>query len=47
VAELHGSVVVSIAFALGLYAMRTVLTSPACIDCGKRLVHADDCRRRR
>jgi hypothetical protein len=33
----------SIAFGLLLYAMRSVLKSPACIDCGKRLVHADDC----
>lgn len=40
-------IIASVGFGLALYVMRSVLTSPACIDCGKRLVHSDDCRRRR
>jgi hypothetical protein len=42
-----GAIVSSTLFGLVLLVMRQVLSSPACIDCGKRLVHADDCWRRR
>jgi hypothetical protein len=41
------TVVPSILFGLVLFAMWRVLASPACESCGKRLVHAEDCWRRR
>jgi hypothetical protein len=43
----NNALVTSLLFGLALFMMRYVLTSRACVSCGKRLVHADDCWRRR
>ncbi len=43
----NSALVTSLLFGLVLFMMMRVLTSRACESCGKRLVHADDCWRRR